>query len=117
MDREIVGEISVCNVPWRKRILICTATEGWIRYEWAHARFGQVIPVNWSASGFDVFTAMGYSIDDAYNLITMKALETGTEWLFLIEDDVLIPPDCFLRIAEYMDSKKYPIVSGIYYTK
>jgi len=103
---------------WRKRLLISVATEGWIRFEWAHARFGQVIPVNWECQGFDInYTVCGYSIHDAYNLITKKALEMGVEWLIIIEDDVLVPPNLFLRFSEYMDQGDTPVVSGLYYTK
>ena len=106
------------KIKWRKRLLVSTATEGWIRYEWSHARHSQVIPINWEASGFDLqFTAMGYSIDDAYNLITKQALDIGVDWLLIIEDDVLIPFDCFVKMAEHMNDNKVPIVSGVYFTK
>lgn len=106
------------TVKWKKRLLISTATEGWIRYEWAHARFGQVIPVNWEASGFDInYAVVGYSIDDAYNVITEKALAMDMEWLVIIEDDVLLPIDFFVKMAEYMNEGKTPIVSGLYFTK
>jgi len=105
-------------VKWRKRLLISVATEGWIRFEWAHSRFGQVIPVNWECQGFDInYTVCGYSIHDAYNLIVKKALDMGVEWLVIIEDDVLVPPNLFLRFAEYMDAGDIPVVSGLYYTK
>jgi len=106
------------TVQWRKRVQISVATEGWIRYEWAHARFGQIIPVNWAATGFDLgYTAMGYSIDDAYNMIARQALIEGVDWVLIIEDDVLLPMDCFVRMAQYMDAADTPVVSGLYYTK
>ncbi len=35
------------KIKWRKRLLVSTPTEGWIRFEWAYARYGQIIPVNW----------------------------------------------------------------------
>ena len=106
------------KVEWRKRLLISTPTEGLIRFEWAHARHGQVIPVNWEASGFDLnYVVCGYSIEDAYNVITKTALERNMEWLVIVEDDVLIPPDCFLRLADYILDGKIPVVSGLYYTK
>jgi hypothetical protein len=118
-EKNIVGnEILQYNkIQWRKKLQISCATEGWIRYEWAAHRYGQVIPVNWQASGFDVFVSMGYNIDDAYNSIVNHFITHGSEWLLLIEYDVLIPHDCFLKMGEYIDSKKYPIVSGLYYTK
>jgi len=106
------------KVKWRKKLLVSVATEGWVRYEWAHARYGQVTPVNWEAQGFDVqYTAMGYSIDDAYNLITKKAIELGIEWVIIIEDDVIVPNDLFIKFSRYMDAADFPIISGLYYTK
>lgn len=106
------------KVKWRKRLLVAVATEGFVRYEWAHARYGQVTPVNWEAQGFDVaYTAMGYSIDDAYNLIVRKALDLKVDWLIIIEDDVIVPNDLFIKFSRYMDTAKYPVVSGLYYTK
>lgn len=106
------------KIDWRNRLLISTCTEGMIRLEWAQARYGQVIPVNWSAQGFDLnYSVFNYSIDDAYNLITLKALELKVDWLIIIEDDVLVPPDLFIRFAQYMDAGDEPVVSGLYYTK
>ena len=106
------------KVKWRKRLLVSVATEGWVRYEWAHARYGQVTPVNWEAQGFDVqYTALGYSIDDAYNLIVKKVIELGVDWLIIIEDDVVVPNDLFVKLSKYMDKAEFPVVSGLYYTK
>jgi len=74
--------------------------------------------MNWEASGFDLaYTAIGYNIADAYNCITKKALELGVDWLITIEDDVLIPPDLFLRFFEYTKKETIPVVSGLYYLK
>lgn len=76
------------------------------------------MPVNWASSGFDIdYVVCGYSIQDAYNLITKRALELGVEWLIIIEDDVMIPPNLFIKFAEYIDAAKEPVVSGLYYTK
>ncbi|KKL98609.1 hypothetical protein LCGC14_1822690 [marine sediment metagenome] len=106
------------KIKWRKRLLVSTPTEGWIRFEWAYARYGQIIPVNWEVSGFDVnFAVLGYSVDDAYNLITKKALEMKVEWLLIIEDDVLVPQDLFIKVADYITDGSIPVVSGLYYTK
>jgi len=116
-----MNDIIVNQKKWRKRLLISTPTEGLIRYEWAHARFAQVMPVNWEASGFDVdihaLGIIGYSIDDAYNLITSQAINLGVDWLLIIEDDVLIPMDFFVKMSQYMDSGDIPVVSGMYCTK
>ena len=103
---------------WKKRTLIAVATEGWVSYLWAIRRFGQIVPVNWEASGYDVqYTAMGFSIDDAYNLITKQALDLKVDWLVIIEDDVILPPNCFLKFLEWQKKGTCPVVSGIYYTK
>jgi hypothetical protein len=61
--------------------------------------------------------AIGFSIEDAYNLITKKAIELDVEWILIIEDDVIIPPDCFLKMTEHMIANDKPIVSGLYYLK
>jgi len=110
--------IQRCQKKWKKRTLISTPTEGWIRFEWAHSRYGQIMPMNWEASGFDLgYTAMGYSIEDAYNLITKQALDLKVDWLVTIEDDVLLPPDFFIRLEEYQRKETIPVVSGVYYLK
>jgi len=106
------------STKWRIPVLIGVATEGWIRYEWANARYAQVIPINWSAAGFDInYTALGFSIDDAYNLMVKQALNMDVEWLLIVEDDVMLPPDCFLRMNKYIKKKEIPIVSGLYFSK
>lgn len=76
------------------------------------------MPVNWETSGFDInYEVCGYSIADAYNLITSKALETKAEWLLVIEDDVMVPPNLYVIMQEYVDRGDVPVVSGLYYTK
>lgn len=112
------------NKRWKKRLMVSTPTLGLIRYEWAVARYSQIIPVNWESSGFDCryqkgldYSPVGFGIDDAYNLITQKALETKVEWLLVIEDDVVIPSDCFVRMDRYVNKGDVPIVSGLYYLK
>jgi hypothetical protein len=114
-QREI---IDYCKRKWKKRTLISTATEGWIRYEWAAARYSQIVPMNWEASGFDIaYTTIGFNIDDAYNTIVKKAFELDVEWLITIEDDVLIPPDLFVKLHDYTTKGDIPVVSGLYYLK
>lgn len=111
-------EMKKNTIPYKKRLLIATPTEGLIRYEWANARFGQIVPMNWEMSGFVInYATVGYNIDDAYNVIVKKALDIGVEWLLTIEDDTMPPNDLFPRLATYMDEKKIPIVSGLYYLK
>lgn len=86
--------------------------------EWAHARFGQIVPMNWESSGFDIFmTTVGFNIDDAYNSIVAHALTLGVEWLITIEDDVILPPNAFIKLEEWQRKGDVPVVSGLYYLK
>jgi len=103
------------------RVIVATPTLGNIRYEWAACRWGQLMPTNWSAVFFTQFmggyATLGYTVADAQNLIVQQALSLGMEWLLLIEDDVLIPPDAMIRFGEYITAESHPIVSGLYFTK
>lgn len=103
------------------RILIGTPTLGNVRMEWVMGRYGQIIPCNWSNGTILQFLAsnspMGYLVADAQNLIVKSAVEEDYEWLLLIEDDTIPPPDAFIRINEWMKRGDVPVVSGLYYTK
>lgn len=107
--------------PIRNRVLIGTATLGIVRAEWAQARYGQIIPCNWTAANANIGYAhtipLGYLVADAQNLLVQATLREDFQWLFLHEDDVVLPPDCFLRLNEYMRNEKIPVVSGLYYIK
>lgn len=114
------------DVPWKKRFMLGIATEGLVRIEWAAHRYGQIIPINWQMADFSItyspeqFTtahAVGFGIDDAYNAIIQQALNKGVEWLLIVEDDVLVPHDLFLKMNGYMTESKTPVVSGLYYSK
>lgn len=110
------GDVSTTN-----KLLIGTATLGLIRFEWHQARIGQIIPVNWSAlRAFEMlgsYVPLGFLVADAQNLIVAKAVELDIEWLLLYEDDVIPPPDAFVKFNRYMISEEHPIVSGLYHTK
>ena len=107
----------------KTRLVIGIPTTGMIRYEWAIARWGQVIPVNWSmaeiAQAFSQVGPIGYLVADARNIICHTFLATReSEWLFFIDHDVILPGDCFVKINGYIERKrKIPIMSGLYYAK
>jgi len=109
------------DIGYINRVLIATPTRGTIRMEWAVARYGQTIPVNWSQVGMlqfmNPYVPMRYSVSDAQNLIVKEVIEKDFEWLLLIEDDVVLPPDTIMRFNAYMREEKTPIVSGLYFTK
>jgi len=103
---------------WKKKLFIVTPTLGIVRFEWVHARYNQIIPMNWEASGFEVnYLVMGYTVDDAYNMAVKEMIDRELEWMLCIEDDVIIPPNCFSKMSEYMQEGKIPIISGLYYLK
>lgn len=106
---------------WMSRLLIGTPSTGVVRMEWVMSRFGQVIPTNWSSTDciqwLSTYAPMEYLVPDAQNLIVKVAVEKNFEWLLLIEQDNVLPPDAFIKINEYMRSKSHPIVSGLYFTK
>ena len=124
LDNPLEGyrsSINKNNGKWMNKIMIGTPSRGIIRMEFALARFGQVIPCNWSATDciqwMNTYAPLQYLVPDAQNLIVKTIIDKGFEWLLLIEDDNLLPPDCFLRINDYMRSAKVPVVSGLYFTK
>ncbi len=104
-----------------KRVLIFTPTIGLVRMEWVSARYSQLVPTNWSFANMLQFISaqipIGYQIPDAQNLMVKKVVEEGYEWVLLIEDDNILPPDAFIRFNEYINEATIPMVSGLYFVK
>lgn len=117
--RTIIGDSG--NPGYVNRILIGVPVTGLVRIEWVQARYGQLIPVNWSQvevfQFIDAFMPYRYQVDDAQNLIAKIGIEKDFEWLLLYEHDVLPPPDAFMRLNRYMRDGQYPIVSGLYFSR
>jgi len=103
------------------RLLVGTAVTGLVRVEWVQARYGQLVPPNWSMVQYhyylDSFMPLRYQVDDAQNMIVKQAVEGDFEWLFLLEHDVILPPDGLIKFNQYMREEKVPVVSGLYYTR
>lgn len=106
---------------WKKRICIAVPTTGLVRIEWMMARFGQVIPCNWSNGDifqfFDQYSPVGWAVAEARNVCVEYFISQKYEWLLFIDHDVILPPDTFLKINEYMMTAEYPVVSGLYFCK
>lgn len=106
---------------WKQRLLIGTPVTGLVRIEWAERRWSQVLPTNWGLVDLKPYLnasmPMRYQVSDAQNLIVKEAVEKDFEWVFLWEHDNIAPADAFLRINKYMKSAKYPVISGLYFTK
>lgn len=103
------------------RVLIGTATTGLLRIEWVMARYGQIIPPNWSFvqmnQYLNAYVPLRYQVADAQNLIVREAIVRDFEWLMFIEHDVCMPPDAFKMFDDYMREGQVPVVSGLYYTR
>lgn len=103
------------------RMLVGTPTTGVVRMEWVLARYGQIIPTNWSQvqmiQYMGSYVPVQYQIADAQNLIVKEFIEKDYEWLFLLEHDVILPQDAFVRINAHIRNEQNPVVSGLYYTK
>lgn len=106
---------------YTNRLLVGTACTGLVRVEWVAARYGQLIPLNWSmASQLQVmagYMPLRYQVADAQNLIVAEAMRLEMEWLFLLEHDVVIPQDTFIRLNRYMREARTPVVSGLYFSR
>jgi len=89
--------------------------------EWVTARYNQTIPTNWSKTDMiqylNGYIPLRYTVHDAQNLAVKAAIEGSFEWLLLMEDDTIPPPDALLRFTEYMDKADTPVVSGLYFTR
>ena len=121
MQNETIIIKSGKNGNPRSRLLIVTATLGIVRMEWSISRWGQVIPCNWSAGsatlGIGNVVPMHYLVADAQNLGCAEVIKKDYEWLLFWEDDVVAPPDAFLKLNRYMQDATIPVVSGLYFTK
>lgn len=119
--REYRQVIDDSGAPYTNRVLVATPTTGVIRMEWSAARHGQIIPTNWSQvlmlQWMSGYIPTRYQVADAQNLIVKAAIEKDFEWLLLVEHDVLLPPDAFVRFNEYMRGEQYPVVSGLYFSR
>lgn len=106
---------------WNNKILLFTPSRGLVRMEWVQARYAQMIPTNWSfaemAPFLSPYVPIGYQLADAQNLMAKYVVENDCEWIIYIEDDNILPPDAFLRLNQYINEQKVPVVSGLYWLK
>lgn len=116
-----LGEMPKNEENWNKRLIIFTPSRGLVRHEWVQARYGQIIPTNWSMVELIQFISpylpLGYQLADAQNLLAKMVVEGDYDWVLYIEDDNVIPPDTIRKFNEYMIDGKIPVVSGLYFTK
>lgn len=105
----------------QNRIMVGVPMTGVVRAEWMLARYGQVIPCNWSQVDcihwIDQYSPIRFSVADARNMISTRAVEEKFEWLFFIDHDVVLPPTTVLRLNDIMLENKVPIFGGLYFTR
>ena len=120
-DAPVVGIQKNENPDWNNRVLVFTPTTGTVRMEWVNARYGQIIPTNWSHIQMQQFLSpyvpVCYQLADAQNLMAKKVVEEDIQWVIYIEHDNIVPDDLFVKLNRYINEAKYPVVSGLYYTK
>jgi len=113
--------LNINNGPWNNRIMIATPATGLVRMEWVMARYGQIIPTNWSSIDLiqfiNAFVPMKYLLADAENIVVKEAIDKKIEWLLFIEQDNVLPKDAFIKINQYINKGDVPVVSGLYFTK
>ncbi len=106
---------------WVNRVLIFTPTTGLIRMEWVRARYGQIIPTNWSNVEMNHYLSsyipVEYQLADAQNMMAKHVVEGDYEWIMYVEHDNVLPADGFVRMNEYMLDGTIPVVSGLYFVK
>lgn len=119
--RQIRSIINESGTSYVNRIFVGTPATGTVRMEWVLARYSQIIPMNWSQVQFiqylSGYVPMRYQVDDAQNIIVREALKGDFEWLFLLEHDVILPDNTLVTLNKYMREAKYPVVSGLYYSR
>lgn len=121
--RVIVQDSQDCG--YTNTLLVGTATTGLLRAEFVAARYGQLVPLNWSMAGHMQVVAGGvmdymplrYLVADAQNLIVAEAIRLDMEWLFLLEHDVVLPPGAFFMLDKWMKETPAPVVSGLYFSR
>lgn len=108
------------NKPYL-RLMVGIPMTGLLRSEWVLARYGQIIPTNWShvdtIQFIDQYSPIGFSVADARNIIATLCVEKEFEWLWFIDHDTILPPDATVRVNQHMIKKEIPVFSGLYFTK
>ena len=115
------NKIVNASVKINKRLMISVPLTGLLRAEWVLARYGQVIPCNWSQveliSWMDQFSPMGFVVADSRNVAVDNFIKGGFEWLFFIDHDTVMPPNTFVKWNQYILAGDVPIFGGLYFTR
>jgi hypothetical protein len=88
-----------------KEVLIGILTREIIHIQWALAFKTLILP---SSAGW--VTISGMPFDHGRNLCCQRLLENDYQYLLFIDDDVMLPPDAYLKLVNH----KADIISGLY---
>ena len=89
-------------------LTICVPHTGEVSIEWAFAvmHLRQPPRTMWSLTS-------GAPWDVSRSQMVQKALESGSEWVMMLDSDVIPPPDAIEKLLSW----NLPIVSGLYYRR
>ncbi len=115
------GGIMKATMKYTHRVLVGIPVTGLVRVEWVLARYGQVIPCNWSQveamHWYDSYSPLGFQVADGRNIIAQIAVKENFEWLLFIDHDVILTRTTILKWNERMLRKDAPVFGGLYFTK
>ena len=92
----------------RPEVMVATLTRGIVPVQWASAWRDLQLPAEHRS-----IRLSGMPFDHARNTAVKRCLEFNFEWLFFIDDDVVVPPDAYIRLR----SHEADIISGLYYRR
>lgn len=115
------NQIFRAPVSANRQIFVAVGFTGLVRVEWMLARYGQIIPCNWSMTDFQMwlptFGPIGFLVAEQRNIAVQKFIENDFEWLLFIDHDTILPMDFLLTMNDRINRDKIPVWSGLYFTK
>jgi predicted SAM-dependent methyltransferase len=91
-------------------IVVGIPSFGMVSTYFMQGRMGQAMPL--VSSAIDKFV-IGKPIADARNEIVEFALSQGANYIYWLDDDVIPPPDAFLKMYKH----RVDIINGVYWSK
>lgn len=91
-------------------VVVGIPTFGMVSHYFAQARQGQMFPL--VSSSVDMYVK-GKPIAEARNEIVQYALDAGANYIYWLDDDVIAPPDAFLKLWKHQKD----IINGVYWSK
>lgn len=89
-------------------VLVATLTREMVCSAWAKSYRDLILP-----NGSAPLWMSGAPFDHGRNICVERCLENGFQWLFFLDDDVILPPDSLIKLV----NRNLDIVSGLYYRR